>query len=108
MKVIEALGINSEMLKKATLSDGIETVRQVLAGEVDPGITQISEVVQSNRDALVGPFPPAFDLAIAYSPWLHADASAAAEEFARLNASLTERAKPVSTDCVHPHSKTRC
>lgn len=94
MKVIEALGIKDEVLKKATLArDGIETMRLVLAGEVDLGITQISEVVQSNRAALVGPFPPEFDLSTTYSLWLRKDAPAAAQNFLKLVTTPAERAK---------------
>ncbi len=96
MKVIETLGIKDEVLKKTTLArDGIETMRLVLAGEVDLGITQISEVVQSNRDALVGPFPPEFDLSTTYSLWLRKDAPAAAQDFLKLVTTPAERAKLV-------------
>jgi len=85
MKVIESLGIKDEVLKKATLApDGVETMRLVLDGKVDLGVTQISEIVQANRAALVGPFPPEFDLATTYSIWHRAAASAAAEAFAAL------------------------
>ena len=97
MKVIEALGIKDEVLKKSTLArDGIETMRLVLAGEVDLGITQISEVVQANPASLVGTFPPAFDLATTYSLWLRADAPAAAKAFAKQKSSPTERAKLIA------------
>ena len=49
MKVIEALGIKDEVLKKATLAqDGVETMRLVLEGQVDLGVTQTSEIVQAN------------------------------------------------------------
>ena len=58
--------------------DGVETMRLVLEGKVDLGVTQISEIVQANRAALVGPFPKEFDLATTYrvpvfrtlSPWV--------------------------------------
>jgi molybdate transport system substrate-binding protein len=97
MKVIEALGIREEVLKKSILArDGIETMHKVLNGEVDLGITQISEVVQANPAALVGPFPGEFDLATSYSLWLRADAPAAAKEFARQIGSPAERAKLIA------------
>ncbi len=97
VKVIEALGIKAEVLKKSTLAkDGIETMKLVLAGEVDLGITQISEIVQSNPAALVGPFPEAFDLATTYQLWQRVDASAAAKAFAKEISSPAERAKLVS------------
>lgn len=96
MKVIEALGIKDEVLKKATLAkDGIETMHLVLDGKADLGITQTSEIMQSNRDALVGPFPKEFDLATTYSLWIHADAPAPVKEFVKLINSPAERAKLV-------------
>lgn len=85
MKVIETLGIKDEVLKKATLApDGVETMRLVLEGQVDLGVTQTSEIVQANRAAVVGPFPKEFDLATTYSLWHRAGASAAVTGFAAL------------------------
>jgi len=85
MKMIESLGIRDEVLKKATLApDGVETMRLVLEGKVDLGVTQISEIVQADRAALVGPFPQAFDLATTYSLWHRADGSPAVRGFVAL------------------------
>lgn len=93
MKVIETLGIRDEVLKKATLApDGVETMRLVLEGQVDLGVTQTSEIVQANRAALVGPFPKEFDLATTYSLWHRASASAAVTGFAALLTSPAGRA----------------
>lgn len=94
LKVIEALGIKDEVLKKATLAtDGVETMHLVLDGKADLGVTQLSEIMQADRTALVGPFPKEFDLATTYSLWLHANASPVAKEFAKLITSPNERAK---------------
>jgi molybdate transport system substrate-binding protein len=94
MKVIEALGIKDEVLKKATpATDGIETMHLVLDGKADLGITQLSEILQANRAALVGPFPKEFDLGTTYSLWLRADAPPAAKAFAKLITSPAERGK---------------
>jgi molybdate transport system substrate-binding protein len=102
MKVIESLGIKDEVLKKATLApDGVETMRLVLEGKVDLGVTQISEIVQANRAALVGPFPPEFDLATTYSLWYRAAASAAAKDFAALLTGPAGRAA-LADDGVRP------
>jgi molybdate transport system substrate-binding protein len=85
MKMIESMGIKDEVLKKATLAqDGIETMRLVLEGHVDLGVTQTSEIVQANRAALVGPFPKEFDLATTYSLWHHANLSLATKGFVTL------------------------
>ena len=93
LRVIESLGIKDEVLKKATLArDGVETMRLVLEGQVDLGVTQTSEIVQVNRAALVGPFPQEFDLATTYSRWHRTSASAAVKEFAALLTSPAARA----------------
>jgi molybdate transport system substrate-binding protein len=102
LKVIESLGIKDEVLKKATLAqDGVETMRLVLEGQVDLGVTQTSEIVQANRAALVGPFPQEFDLATTYSLWHRASASAAAKGFAALLTSPAGRAR-LAEDGVRP------
>jgi molybdate transport system substrate-binding protein len=85
MKVIETLGIKDEVLQKATVApDGVETMRLVLDKKVALGVSQMSEIVQANRDALVAPFPNEFDLATTFSLWHRADASAAVRDFATL------------------------
>ncbi len=82
MTVIEALGIEDEVLAKATLApNGIETMRLVLEEGVDIGITQSVEIVQANRDALAGPFPPEFELATSYALWHGDDLSPEARDF---------------------------
>ena len=92
MQVIEALGIRDEVMKKATLAaDGIETMHLVLEGKADLGITQVSEIMQADPAALLGPFPGQFDLASNYSLWLRTDAPAEAKAFAALFASGAER-----------------
>jgi molybdate transport system substrate-binding protein len=70
LKVIQSLGIQDEVMKKATLAaDGVETMKLVQAGKVALGITQTSEIVQADPQLLVGPFPPEFDLATTYALW---------------------------------------
>jgi molybdate transport system substrate-binding protein len=102
LKVIESLGIKDEVLKKSTLApDGVETMRLVLEGKVDLGVTQTSEIVQANRAALVGPFPREFDLATTYSLWHRATISPAARGFAALITSPAGRAK-LAEDGVRP------
>jgi molybdate transport system substrate-binding protein len=92
MQVIEALGIRDEVMKKATLAaDGIETMHLVLEGKADLGVTQVSEIMQADPAALLGPFPGQFDLASNYSLWLRADAPAEAKAFAALFASGAKR-----------------
>ena len=94
MKVIESLGIKDEVLKKATLApDGVETMRLVLQDKVDLGVTQVSEVVQANPDALVGPFPGEFDLATTFSLWYRSTISTAGKGFVSIITGPVGRAK---------------
>lgn len=92
MQVIETLGIRDEVMKKATLAaDGVETMHLVLAGKADIGITQVSEIMQADPDALLGPFPAQFDLASNYALWMRTDAPPAAHAFAALIGSSAAR-----------------
>ena len=82
MTVIEALGIEDEVLAKATLApNGIETMRLVLEEGMDIGITQSVEILQANRVALAGPFPPEFELATSYALWYDDEISLVARNF---------------------------
>jgi molybdate transport system substrate-binding protein len=70
MKVIEALGVKDEVLRKITFaSDGIATMRLVLEEGVDLGVSQSSEILQTDRDAMAGPFPKEFALTTDFSLW---------------------------------------
>ena len=94
MQVIDALGIRDAVLKKATLAaDGVETMHLVLDGKAEIGITQISEIMQADRAALLGPFPAQFDLATTYALWMRVDAPPEAQAFAALVTSVPEREK---------------
>lgn len=94
LMVIEELGIREQVLRKATLArDGVETMHLVLEGKADLGVTQISEIVQADARALLGPFPGRFDLATTYALWLSADAAPEARAFAALVTSAAERAR---------------
>jgi len=69
--MIRKLGIESEVLGKATLArDGVETMKLVQSGAVELGITQLSDVVQADAATLVGPFPGEFDLFTRYAIWV--------------------------------------
>lgn len=92
LQVIETLGIRDEVMKKATLAaDGIETMHLVMDGKADLGVTQISEIMQADPAALLGPFPGRFDLASNYALWVRADAPPEARAFAALVGSPDER-----------------
>ena len=81
--IIDKLGIRQEVLAKAiTAKDGIETMRLVASDEVDLGITQVSEIVQSNPKLLLGAFPKELELATRYNSWYASGASAAVKALA--------------------------
>src|SRR5258706_5197883 len=70
MKVIDALGVKDQILKKTIFaSDGIETMRLVLEQKADLGVSQSNEILQANPDSLAGPFPKEFALATDFSLW---------------------------------------
>lgn len=82
MKVIEALGIKDEVLKKTTFApDGIATMRLVLDEGIDLGVSQSSEILQANPDAMAGPFPEEFALTTDFSLWHRDGMSPALKDF---------------------------
>src|SRR5262245_4760269 len=94
MKVIDALGVKDQVMRKATVAkDGTETMRLVLEENVDLGVTQMSEILQARRDAVAGPFPKEFELATAYSVWHRRDISPAAKAFVMLLSTTSSRTK---------------
>jgi molybdate transport system substrate-binding protein len=83
VNVIEKLGIKDEVLAKSTKAkDGIETMKLVVAGEADLGITQVSEIVQSQPKLLLGAFPKEHELATRYSFWVANSSSDATKALA--------------------------
>ena len=92
MKVIESLGVKDEVLRKATLAkDGPDTMRLLLDEKIDLGVTQISEILQANRNAVAGPFPKEFELTTVYSVWYRNNVSPPVKAFvAFLNNSASQ------------------
>ena len=86
MKVIEALGVKDAVLPNITFApDGVETMRRVVAGTADLGVSQSSEIVQASPDFMAGPFPAEFALATDFSLWhRNAIAPAVADLVARM------------------------
>jgi len=83
VQVIERLGIKDAVLAKSRIAkDGIETMKWVASGEVDIGITQMSEILQTDPALLLGAFPLELELATRYSSWIGVDASPAARDLA--------------------------
>jgi len=103
MKVIEALGIKDEVLKKTTLaSDGVETMRLVMEDKADIGVSQSSEIVQASPDSLAGPFPKEFSLATDFSLWHRNTMSPAVKDFVAMLTGSAGRAKFAAGGVVPP------
>lgn len=93
VQVIEQLGINDVVLAKSRVAkDGIETMKWVASGDVDIGITQMSEILQTDPALLLGAFPPELELATRYSSWMGRVASSAVSDLAAAFASNAGRA----------------
>jgi ABC-type molybdate transport system substrate-binding protein len=106
MKVIEALGVKDEVLKKVTLAnDGVETMRLVLEEKVDIGVSQSSEILQANRDALAGPFPKEFALATDFSLWHRNNMSPAVRDFVALLTGPAGREKLAAEGVTPPAAR---
>jgi molybdate transport system substrate-binding protein len=94
MKVIESLGVKDEVLRKATLAkDGPDTMRILLEEKIDLGVTQISEILQANRNAVAGPFPKEFELTTVYSLWYRNNVSQPVKAFVEFLNSPASQAK---------------
>ena len=92
-QVIDKLGIKDAVMAKAVIAkDGIETMKLVASGEVDLGITQMSEILQADASLVLGAFPTELELATRYNSWTAADASAAVRELAEAFGSSAGRA----------------
>jgi molybdate transport system substrate-binding protein len=82
MNVIEALGVKDRVLPKVTLSsNGVETIRLVVEGQADIGVSQSSEILQGSPDAMAGPFPKEFELATDFALWHRNALSPASRDF---------------------------
>jgi molybdate transport system substrate-binding protein len=106
MKVIEALGVKDEVLKKTTLSrDGVETVGLVLDGKADIGVSQSSEILQANPDAFAGPFPKEYALATDFSLWHRNTMSPAVKDFVAVLTGPEGRGKLAAEGVMPPAAR---
>jgi molybdate transport system substrate-binding protein len=105
MKVIEALGVKDEVLRKTTFAnDGVETMRLVVEGKADIGVSQSSEIVQASPDAMAGPFPKEFALATDFSLWHRNAMSPAVKDFVAVLTGPEGRGK-LAADGVLPPAR---
>ena len=106
MKVIEALGVKEDVLRKTTFApDGVETMRLVLEGKADIGVSQSSEIVQANPDALAGPFPKEFALATDFSLWHRNAMSPAVKDFVAVLTGPAGRGKLAAEGVMPPAAR---
>ena len=106
MKVIEALGVKDEVLRKTTFaSDGTATMRLVVEEGVDIGVSQSSEILQASPDAMAGPFPKEFALATDFLLWHRNRLSPAARDFVAVLASPSGRAKLAAEGVMPPTAR---
>ena len=106
MKVIEALGVKDEVLRKTTFaSDGVETMRLVLEGKVDLGVSQSSEILQASPDAMAGPFPKEFALATDFSLWHRNNMSPAVKDFVAVLTGPAGRGKLAAEGVMPPAAR---
>ncbi|MEQ1885833.1 MAG: substrate-binding domain-containing protein [Bryobacteraceae bacterium] len=105
MKVIEALGIKEQLQPKITFaSDGVATMRLVLDGSVDIGVSQSSEIVQASPDSMAGPFPQEFALETEFSVWHRRNASSAVKDLVAAITGAAGRQK-LAADGLIPAAK---
>lgn len=105
MKVVETLGIKDQVMPKiAFAADGLETMRLVMDGRADLGVSQSSEIVQASPDAMAGPFPKELALSTDFSLWHRNAMSPAVKDFVALLTGPKGREK-FAADGVLPPSR---
>lgn len=81
-KVIDDLGLRSELANKIVLAaNGVDVARKVARGEVELGVTQVSEIRHIDAKLLVGTLPDALQLATTYTVWVPDPANNVARDF---------------------------
>jgi molybdate transport system substrate-binding protein len=81
-KVIDDLGLRAALARKVVLAaDGLDVVRKVGRGEVELGITQVSEILHIDAAAYVGSLPDALHLTTTYAAWVPDSGNATARKF---------------------------
>jgi len=92
--VIEKLGLTEELAGKRHLAlDGLDVMRKVRSGEVDLGITQVSEILLQDRATYAGPLPEAVQVLTIYSVFVPATADPVDRAFAEALTSATGHAQ---------------
>jgi molybdate transport system substrate-binding protein len=69
--VIDSLGLGDELADKRVLAaDGLDVMRRLVAGEVELGVTQTSEILAIAPQTFAGTLPEAVQLVTTYTAWM--------------------------------------
>jgi len=83
-KVLDVLGVADEIRPKSVLAaNGLDVMRRVKSGEVELGVTQISEILSIDAATLVGPLPSELQKHTTYVAILIDPKNVAAADFIR-------------------------
>jgi len=92
--VIEKLGLTEELASKRHLAqDGLDVMRKIKSGEVDLGITQVSEILLLDRATYAGPLPESVQVLTIYSVFVPATADPVDRAFAEALTNAAGRAQ---------------
>jgi molybdate transport system substrate-binding protein len=92
--VIEKLGLSDALASKRRLAaDGLDVMRKIKSGEVELGITQVSEILLVDRATYVGPLPESLQLRTIYSVFVPITADPADRAFVSALTSAAGRAR---------------
>jgi molybdate transport system substrate-binding protein len=70
-RIVDQLDLRAVLAPKTVLAaNGLDVVQKVARGEVELGITQVSEILHMDATAYVGPLPDALQLATTYTAWV--------------------------------------
>ena len=106
MKVIDQLGVKDQLTPKITFaSDGVETMRIVMEGGADIGVSQSSEILQASPDVMAGPFPKEFELATDFSLWHRNAMSPAVKDFVAVLTGSEGRGKLAAEGVMPPAAR---
>src|SRR4030095_10754266 len=107
--MIEKLGLTDALAAKRRLAaDGLDVMRKVKSGEVELGITQVSEILLIDRATYAGPLPASLLLRTICSMFIPSTADAIDRAFAAALTSAAGRARLAGAGGADAHqSRTR-
>ena len=100
-RIVDQLDLRNVLAPKTVLAaNGLDVVQKVTRGQVELGITQISEILHVDATTYVGPLPDALQLATTYTAWVPDPGNKTARLFvdAMTNAQGRERFRAAGFD----------